>query len=70
LLVSHLGDADMPPGSMPPDGYGVYAEPVAAVLRDYGLDARAVYDLGLERLKSELLAGRPTQTLALKGRID
>jgi uncharacterized protein YvpB len=54
-----LGDVDMPPGSMPPDGYGVYAEPVAAVLRQYNLDARAVYDLGLERLKSELLAGRP-----------
>jgi uncharacterized protein YvpB len=62
-----LGDVDMPPGSMPPDGYGVYAEPVAAVLRQYDLDARAVYDLGLERLKTELLAGRPVMVWATYG---
>jgi uncharacterized protein YvpB len=54
-----VGDVDMPPGSLPPYGYGVYAEPVAATLRSYGLDARPVYYLGLDGLRAELLAGRP-----------
>jgi uncharacterized protein YvpB len=54
-----VGDVDMPPGSLPPYGYGVYAEPVSRVLRSYGLDARPVYDLGLDGLRAELLAGRP-----------
>ena len=36
-----LGDVDLPPGSMPPVGYGVYAGPIAANLRSFGLDAQA-----------------------------
>lgn len=54
-----VGNVDMPPGSLPPHGYGVYAEPVAATLRDYGLDARPVYHLGLDGIRTELLVGRP-----------
>ncbi len=54
-----VGDATAPPGSLPPYGYGVYAEPVAATLRNYGLDARPEYNLGLNGLRAELLAGRP-----------
>jgi uncharacterized protein YvpB len=54
-----VGDVNLPPGSLPPDGYGVYAEPVAATLRDYGLAAQPVYGLGLDRLRSELSSGRP-----------
>lgn len=54
-----VGDVTVPPGSLPPYGYGVYAEPVAAAMRNYGLDARTVYALGLDGLKLELLAGRP-----------
>jgi len=54
-----VGDVDDPPGSLPPGGYGVYAEPVAATLRRYGLDAHAYRWLGLEGLKAELAAGRP-----------
>jgi len=46
-------------GDLPPNGYGVYAEPVAAVLRDYGLAAEARYGMGLEGLRSELASGRP-----------
>ena len=37
-----LGDVDLPPGSMPPEGYGVYAGPIAATLRSFGLAARAL----------------------------
>ena len=46
-------------GLLPPHGYGVYAEPIAALLRDYGLVAEARYGLGLAGLRSELQAGRP-----------
>lgn len=54
-----LGDVDLPPGSMPPTGYGVYVEPVAATLRSFGLDAQARREWGLDNLKAELAAGRP-----------
>lgn len=65
--VGFVGDVDQPPGSLPPYGYGVYVEPVAATLRDYGLDARPVYELGLEGLRAELLAGRPVLVWATYG---
>ena len=54
-----LGDVDLPAGTMPPLGYGVYAEPVAANLRSFGLDAYAQVEWDLDRLKAELAAGRP-----------
>ena len=62
-----VGDATLPPGSLPPYGYGVYTEPVAAALRAYGLDARPAYGLGLEGLQTELLAGRPVLVWATFG---
>jgi len=54
-----IGDVDLPPGSMPPAGYGVYVGPVAANLRSFGLDARAWQEWGLDELRGELAAGRP-----------
>jgi len=54
-----LGNVDLPAGTMPPLGYGVYAEPVAANLRSFGLDAYAQMEWDLDRLKAELAAGRP-----------
>jgi len=54
-----LGDVDLPPGTMPPAGYGVYAGPVAANLRSFGLDAVARREWSLEGLKAEVAAGRP-----------
>jgi len=54
-----LGDVDMPAGTMPPYGYGVYAGPVAATLRSFGLDARARLGWSLDELKAEIAAGRP-----------
>jgi uncharacterized protein YvpB len=53
-----LGDVDLPPGSMPPVGYGVYAGPVAANLRSFGLDAQAHHEWNLDALKMELATGR------------
>jgi uncharacterized protein YvpB len=46
-------------GQLPPNGYGVHAEPIANLLRSYGLAAEARYGLGLEGLRAELAAGRP-----------
>lgn len=54
-----LGDVNMPPGTMPPHGYGVYAGPVAATLRSFGLYARARFGWSLDELKAEIAAGRP-----------
>ena len=54
-----LGDVDLPPGTMPPAGYGVYAGPVAANLRSFGLDAVARREWSLDGLKAEVAAGRP-----------
>ena len=54
-----LGDVDLPAGTMPPDGYGVYAGPIAANLRSFGLDAQACHEWSMESLKAELAAGRP-----------
>jgi uncharacterized protein YvpB len=54
-----LGDVDLPPGTMPPAGYGVYGGPVASNLRSFGLDARSRREWDLEGLKAELAVGRP-----------
>lgn len=54
-----VGDVDLPPGSMPPAGYGVYVGPVAATLRSFGLAAQARQGWSLDDMKAELAAGRP-----------
>ncbi len=54
-----VGSLDAAPGSLPPDGYGVYAAPIAAMLRRVGLNATAHYGYTLDALKAELAAGRP-----------
>jgi uncharacterized protein YvpB len=57
--LGFVGDINAPAGSLPPVGYGVYAAPIAQVLRRWGLDARAHYGFTLDQLKRELQAGRP-----------
>jgi uncharacterized protein YvpB len=54
-----LGDVDLPAGSMPPVGYGVYVGPIAANLRSLGLEAQAQQEWSLDGVKAELAAGRP-----------
>ena len=46
-------------GQIPPYPYGVHAEPVAAILRDYGLSAYAHRPLSWDDLRAEIAAGRP-----------
>jgi len=43
-------------GQIPPNPYGVHAEPVAALLRDYGLQAYAHRPLRWEQLQAEIAA--------------
>jgi len=57
--VGFVGDVNGVWGKLPPFSYGVHAAPVAEILRDYGLNARAVSGLTLEELKIEIASGRP-----------
>ena len=46
-------------GQIPPDAYGVHAEPIAELLRGYGLPARAVKGMTLDDVKAKLAVGNP-----------
>jgi uncharacterized protein YvpB len=48
-------------GKIPPHDYGIHAEPVAALLRQYGLPAYAHRPLSWDALKAEIAAGRPVE---------
>lgn len=54
-----VGDANGAWGNTPPLSYGVHAEPVAATLRSFGLQARAYRGLSWDDLRAEIAAGRP-----------
>jgi uncharacterized protein YvpB len=54
-----VGDVDSPWGQVPPYGYGVHAPPVAALLREYGLPAKAVRGFSLEDMREEISQGKP-----------
>jgi subtilisin-like proprotein convertase family protein/uncharacterized protein YvpB len=46
-------------GQIPPKAYGVHAEPIAALLRDYGVPAYAHRPLSWDDLRWEISQGRP-----------
>ena len=46
-------------GQIPPSSYGVYAGPVAALLKEYGLNAVDERGLSWDTLRSEIANGRP-----------
>ncbi len=54
-----VGNVNDPWGYIPPASYGVHAEPVARLMRSYGLDARAEENLSWQDLQTEIAAGRP-----------
>ena len=54
-----VGDIDDPLGQIPPNSYGVHAEPVARVLRDFGGDAAAVKGYSFDELKQRIADGDP-----------
>jgi uncharacterized protein YvpB len=57
--LGFVGDVHGKWGQVPPNPYGVHAEPVAALLRDYGVDAQASRGLTWETIRDEVTAGRP-----------
>ncbi len=46
-------------GSIPPHSYGVHAQPVAVLLREYGLEAEAHTGLSWDDLRAEIASGHP-----------
>lgn len=46
-------------GQIPPRDYGVYAKPVAQLLRAYGLEADAVHGFSWRGLQAEIASGEP-----------
>lgn len=46
-------------GYVPPNDYGVHAAPVAALLRAYGVDARAYHSLRWDDIRAEIASGNP-----------
>lgn len=54
-----VGDTDGLTGMIPPSSYGVHAPPVAAVLRDFGLDAVDRQGMSFDDLRRHVAAGDP-----------
>lgn len=54
-----VGDINGPMGQLPPDGYGIYAKPLAKHMREFGLEAKGVRGWTLDQIRAEVAAGRP-----------
>jgi subtilisin-like proprotein convertase family protein/uncharacterized protein YvpB len=57
--LGFVGDVNGTWGQIPPDDYGVHAEPVADLLNEYGLTAIARKSLTWDELRAEIAASRP-----------
>lgn len=57
--IGFVGDIDDPWGYVPPQSYGVHAEPIADVLRQSGLNASARVGMTWVELQDEITRGRP-----------
>lgn len=60
--VGFVGDVRGAWGQTPPNDYGVHAGPVARLLEQYGLPARARRYMNFDDLRAEIAAGRPVIT--------
>lgn len=54
-----VGDINGAMGQLPPAGYGVHAKPIAKLLRQFGVPAKAVRGWTLDQIRAEIAAGRP-----------
>lgn len=54
-----VGDPRGQTGRLPPASYGVYAAPVASLLRAYGMNAYSHSSLNFDDIRHEIAAGRP-----------
>ncbi len=57
--VGFVGNYNDARGKIPPSSYGVYEDPVANLLQQYGLNAFGPYSFTENALKAEIAAGRP-----------
>lgn len=57
--LGFVGDPNDPWGNIPPASYGVHAQPVAALLRQFGLEAQARQNMSWDALRREIAAGKP-----------
>jgi len=56
-------------GQIPPNSYGVHAEPVAELLRSYGVPATAVTSMSADAIRREIDSGRPVIAWVIVGTI-
>jgi uncharacterized protein YvpB len=54
-----VGDVNAPWGQVPPYGYGVHAGPVADLLNEYGIPARAYKEYTLDQIVEKIAQGKP-----------
>lgn len=57
--VGFVGNVNGIWGQTPPNAYGVHAEPIAALLRQYKINAVAKRNMTLDELRAEINAARP-----------
>jgi uncharacterized protein YvpB len=57
-------------GQIPPNDYGVHAEPVAALLRTYNVSAYAHRNLSFDDLKAEIASGHPVFVWIVGSTVD
>jgi len=68
--VGFVGNVWGPWGQIPPNDYGVHADPVAALLRSYGVSAYAHHNLSFDELKSEIANGHPVYVWIVGSTVD
>ena len=65
--VGFVGQVEGDWGNIPPASYGVHAEPVAAELRNFGLNAIPHRQYTVEEIRQEIAAGRPVMVWVIGG---
>jgi len=69
--VGFVGESlDDPPGSIYPDGYGVYAEPIAKGLQSLGIHAEVFYGKTADWLREQIASGSPVMVWATANMIQ
>jgi len=57
--LGFVGRFDGQQGQLPPNSYGIHADPIADQLSEFGVSARSAKGLSWEDLKYEIASGRP-----------
>jgi uncharacterized protein YvpB len=60
--LGFVGRYDGQQGQLPPNSYGVHADPIANLLMEYGVSARAGKGFSWDDIRMEIASGRPVIT--------